>query len=46
MKKINDKGTAYSLPETFKCSTDYSINKIKNALHALIDKHPILKDVF
>ena len=42
-EKINDKGTAYSLPETFKCSTDYSINKIKNALHALIDKHPILK---
>ena len=41
-EQVNDKGTAYSTFDVFKCD-DYSIDEIKNAIGVLIDKHPILK---
>ncbi len=42
-EKINDKDTAYSNPGTFECGSDYSIDEIEDAIHALISKHPILR---
>ncbi|MBO7695980.1 MAG: AMP-binding protein, partial [Methanobrevibacter sp.] len=41
-EKAHDKGTAYSTPGIFECS-NYSIEEIENAIHSLINKHPILK---
>ena len=42
-EKVHDKGTAYSVPGIFECTSDYSVDQIKTAIHTLIDKHPILK---
>ena len=42
-EKINEKDTAYSNPGTFECGSDYSIDEIEDAIHALISKHPILR---
>ena len=42
-EKVNDKGVAYSTSGTVECGTDKSVENIKNAIHRLIDKHPILK---
>ena len=42
-EKVHDKGVAYAVPGIFECESDISIDKIKNAISCLIDKHPILK---
>ena len=42
-EKVNDMGTAYSIPGLFECDDKYSVDEIKNVIYALIDKHPILK---
>ena len=42
-EKIHDKGTAYASPASFDCGDGYSVDEVKNAIHALINKHPILK---
>ncbi|WP_296888834.1 non-ribosomal peptide synthetase [uncultured Methanobrevibacter sp.] len=42
-EKVNDKGTAYSTPGIFECGLDKSVDEIKDIIHALIDKHPILR---
>uniref|UniRef100_UPI00388EE4B4 amino acid adenylation domain-containing protein n=1 Tax=Methanobrevibacter sp. TaxID=66852 RepID=UPI00388EE4B4 len=42
-EKVNDKGTAYSVPNIIKCGDNHSVDDIEDAIHALIDKHPILK---
>ena len=42
-EKVNDMGTAYSAPGLFKCDENNSIDEIKEAIHKLIEKHPILK---
>ncbi|WP_407432460.1 amino acid adenylation domain-containing protein, partial [Methanobrevibacter sp.] len=42
-EKVNKKGNAYSVPNIMKCDSDVSIDRIKIAINALIDKHPILK---
>ena len=36
-------GTAYSAPGVFECPEGKSIDEIKDAIHRVIDKHPILK---
>ena len=42
-EKVHDKDNAYSVPGIFDCGGDYSVNEIKSAIYALIEKHPILK---
>ena len=42
-EKVHEKSTAYSTLRSYECGLDKSIDEIKDALHALIDKHPILK---
>ncbi|WP_458405069.1 amino acid adenylation domain-containing protein [Methanobrevibacter sp.] len=42
-EKVNDKGIAYSTSGIFECDLDKSAEEIKNAIYALIDKHPVLK---
>ncbi|WP_296887644.1 non-ribosomal peptide synthetase [uncultured Methanobrevibacter sp.] len=42
-EKVNDKGIAYSSNDILECNLDKSVNEIKQAIHSLIDKHPILK---
>ena len=42
-EKVNKKGLAYSNPRIFDCGSSYTIDEIKDAIHALIKKHPILK---
>lgn len=39
---VHDKGIAYNSHGTLECS-NYSIKEIEDAIHALIDRHPILK---
>ena len=41
-EKINNKNTAYSVPGYLECN-DKTDEEIKNAIHTLIKKHPILK---
>ena len=41
-EKVYDKGTAYASTGILECN-DNSIDEIKNAIKALINKHPILK---
>ena len=42
-EKVHDKDNAYSVPGIFNCGGDYSVDEIKSAIVALIEKHPILK---
>ena len=42
-EKEHEMGTAYSTWEIVECPCDKSIDQIKDALYAFIDKHPILK---
>ena len=42
-EKVHEKDVAYSTTGIFEYGHDYSINKIKDAIHAVIRKHPILK---
>ena len=35
-------GTAYSTPGILECPKDSSVGEIENAIHRLIDKHPVL----
>ena len=42
-EKVKDMGTAYSVSGIFKCTSNKSIKKIEEAIHALIKKHPIFK---
>ena len=42
-EKVHDKDTAYSTAGIFECTGDYSVDELKDAIHALIEKHPILK---
>ena len=42
-EKVYDKGTAYSVQGIFDCGGDYSVDEVKGAIYALIDRHPILK---
>ena len=42
-EKEKDMGTAYSTWECIECPSNLSITEIENAIHAFIDKHPILK---
>ncbi|WP_461463588.1 amino acid adenylation domain-containing protein, partial [Methanobrevibacter sp.] len=42
-EKVHDKDTAYSTPGIFECDENYSVDEIKGAIHALVEKHPILK---
>ena len=42
-EKANEKGTAYSTPGAFEYDSVHSIDEIKDAIHALINKHPILR---
>ncbi|WP_461463266.1 D-alanine--poly(phosphoribitol) ligase subunit DltA, partial [Methanobrevibacter sp.] len=42
-EKVYDKGTAYSVADIFDCGSDYSVDEVKGAIYALIDRHPILK---
>ncbi|WP_407432192.1 AMP-binding protein, partial [Methanobrevibacter sp.] len=42
-EKVHDKETAYSGPGIFICDANKSIDEIKEIIHILIDKHPILK---
>ena len=42
-EKVHDKGTAYSAPGIFDCGNDRSIGEIEDAIHVLINKHPVLK---
>ena len=42
-EKVYDKGTAYSVQGIFECAGDYSVDEVKGAIYALIDRHPILK---
>ena len=41
-EKVNEKSTAYSVPGILDCK-DKSMEEIKDAIDALIEKHPILK---
>ena len=42
-ERVHDKDTAYSATGIFECSGDYSVDELKDTIHALIEKHPILK---
>ena len=42
-EKVNDMGTAYSASGLFRCPADRSVSQIRDAIDALILKHPILK---
>jgi amino acid adenylation domain-containing protein len=42
-EKDYDMGNAYSTWEIIECPLDKSIDEIKNTIHSLIEKHPILK---
>ena len=42
-EKANDKGNAYLTSGIVECDGDKSVGEIEDAIHALIDKHPILK---
>ena len=42
-EKVHDKGTAYASPGVIDCGGEYSVDEVKEAIHTLIDKHPILK---
>uniref|UniRef100_UPI0025EC06F2 AMP-binding protein n=1 Tax=uncultured Methanobrevibacter sp. TaxID=253161 RepID=UPI0025EC06F2 len=42
-ERVHDKDTAYSAAGIFECSSDYSVDELKDTIHALIEKHPILK---
>ena len=42
-EKAYEKGTAYSTPGIFEYESNKSNEEIKEAIHALINKHPILK---
>ena len=42
-EKDKDMGNAYSTLELYECPLDKSIDEIKDAIHSLIDRHPILK---
>ncbi|WP_405290050.1 D-alanine--poly(phosphoribitol) ligase subunit DltA [Methanobrevibacter sp.] len=42
-EKVNDMGTAYSVLDILECGNNKSVDEIKAAIGALIDKHPILK---
>ncbi|MCR5026154.1 MAG: amino acid adenylation domain-containing protein, partial [Methanobrevibacter sp.] len=42
-EKVNDKGTAYSALGHVECDLNKSNDEIKEAIRAVIDKHPILK---
>ena len=42
-EKVHDKDTAYSTAGIFECNQVYSVDELKDAIHALIEKHPILK---
>ena len=41
-EKVNEMGTAYSTAGIFECPKDKSVDEIKNAIHRLIEKHPVL----
>ena len=42
-EKVHEKSTAYSTMRIYECGLDKSVDEIKDAICALIDKHPILK---
>ena len=42
-EKVNDKGSAYSTPGIFEYDCKYSAEDVKEAISALIKKHPILR---
>ncbi|WP_407422907.1 amino acid adenylation domain-containing protein [Methanobrevibacter sp.] len=42
-EKANEKGTAYSTAGIFEYDSIFSTDEIKEAIHALINKHPILR---
>ena len=42
-EKVNDMGTAYSASGVFECPEGKSVDEIEDAIHRVIDKHPILK---
>ncbi|WP_405295390.1 D-alanine--poly(phosphoribitol) ligase subunit DltA [Methanobrevibacter sp.] len=42
-EKVHEKDVAYSTTGILECSQDNSIDEIKDAIHAVIRKHPILK---
>ncbi len=42
-EKMNDKGIAYAGPGFVECDSTKSINEIKDAIYAVIDRHPVLK---
>ena len=42
-EKTNDKDTAYAVPGIVECGLDNSVIEIKEIIHAIIDKHPILR---
>ena len=42
-EKVNEMGTAYSTSGILECPKDSSVGEIENAIHRLIDKHPVLR---
>ena len=42
-ENVNDMGVAYSTPGIFDCGLNNSVDEIKEAIHRLIDKHPVLR---
>ena len=42
-EKVHEKDTAYSIPGIFEYGDKYAIDEVKDAIHAVINKHPILK---